>query len=716
MSYKIPVTDTEIVLNDLSVITEKKELVSTIPMYLTAFSSDKGPEELIEVGGDQFFKLFGKRDTISYKRHGQPLLQAARSVEAGARLLCKRVVATDATLANLTVFAEVKVQPRKIMKTKEDGSGRIKGVYEDPSIPSSEENEFLWDGEGKYIPKLIPDPQNRKSVLMRYFTKTAPDAKSMNEIVHRYEETQTGTVFPLFTITDIGRGVSGKSIRISPSYYGRSATPIMRHTIQVIEDNKVLEEADFTFNPDVSYNGSNIGLNVSVNNYMTQIKCHQYEESTNALYQYVVDSTIDEGVSEKDYMKYLISIDFLFGRDRRKPVEQLQIAESADSPLNDIFESKLIDPRVTMRNVIPGSDPLGEGEDDTPKTEDGGEVTDPKDENESGTDPEKPDFVVVNLTHPNGLLLESGSNGAFGDAPFGTEEYEEQLADFFNGDMIDGNGEPMDGIYDYHNHKIDIIMDANYPLKVKNAIENFVIDYRDDCMYFRDYGLGMNSMQEIEQMASAFVPNFKCADYPISYDIIDPYTNKQIPVTMTYSLAQKMVQHFKGGRHRPCAGIPYNFIFTEAIKGTVSFIPKTNKFSNQRETLTDKRINYCVYYDDKLVLETLFTSQEYVSQLTEISNVLNIQRLIKIIRSKCPHIRYTFTHGKDLDDYKEDIQLELNKESANFAHLEVKFMSNETSVNTNQIHVVVEVACKSFVASELFEINVINLEDANKKN
>ena len=93
------------------------------PLFLTAFSADRGPEDMRIVKGQDFFKLYGS--DISFEKHGQPLLQAANIANNGGRLLVKRVVADDATLANLAVVAKVKsVQVQKV-----DADG--KPLYED---------------------------------------------------------------------------------------------------------------------------------------------------------------------------------------------------------------------------------------------------------------------------------------------------------------------------------------------------------------------------------------------------------------------------------------------------------------------------------------------------------------------------------------------------------------------------------------------------------
>lgn len=657
MAHIIPLTETFVNVNDMSIIYDQDEALSTIPFYLMAFSSDKGPEEMLEVSGDKFFKLFGdKNKDISFKRHGQPLIQAAAAIDAGARVICKRIVAPDAKLANVTVFAEVMLQERKIIKTKKDANGRIRQVFEDTTKPSSDDNEYLWDAEGKYQPKLIDDTQGRNSVLIRYFTESYDDVKDIKDLNARVAGKRDGGVYPLFTITDNGRGLSNKSFRIVPSYFTRAgAANAMKHTIQVLEKNTVIEERDFVFHPEVVLNNVNLGMNASINTGMLQIKCKQYEESVLDLYQFIIKNTIEEDVHEEDYLAYLKSIDILFGRDRRNILEEITVVSSEDDPKNDLFQ--------THHNPA----------------------------------------TIINMSTPHGITLTNGDNGSFGDAPINKVVYEEELYKFFNGDITTE-------IYDNHKWVIDIVADANYPLKVKTAIEEFVCEYRDDTIYLRDFGLGMNSLQEIMEMRYSFVSHRNCADYYLSYDIIDPYSHKQITVTSTFELTELFVEHCRNGRHRPNAGIPNNFILKRAIKGTESFIPVKHKYSDQRQTLDTAHVNYCIYHDNQLVVETNWTSQEEYSQMSFINNVMNIQRLIKKIRIKCPKIRYAFMHGKDLDNYKSDIDRELESEQGNFALLRTIYIVNNRSHVDKQIHMVIEVACKDWIRSERFDINIINLQ------
>ena len=72
------------------------------PLYMVAAFSSKGGEAVKEVYGDKFYKTYGNKDSVSFKKYGQPLLQASMDINAGARLLFKRCVFEDSELANAT--------------------------------------------------------------------------------------------------------------------------------------------------------------------------------------------------------------------------------------------------------------------------------------------------------------------------------------------------------------------------------------------------------------------------------------------------------------------------------------------------------------------------------------------------------------------------------------------------------------------------------------
>lgn len=102
------------------------ESVDNSPLYLHFSSFDRGPEDLRTVKGQQFYQLYGNK--MNFDKHGQPAIQAARIIDAGGTLLIKRLVAKDATLANLVAVATVQSNITAIKA--EDGEEHGKSIEE----------------------------------------------------------------------------------------------------------------------------------------------------------------------------------------------------------------------------------------------------------------------------------------------------------------------------------------------------------------------------------------------------------------------------------------------------------------------------------------------------------------------------------------------------------------------------------------------------------
>ena len=303
------------------------------------------------------------------------------------------------------------------------------------------------------------------------------------------------------------------------------------------------------------------------------------------------------------------------------------------------------------------------------------------------------------LQYVYGILLQGGTNGSFGSVPFNSGAYIEEMVEFFNGTYTDD-------IYDVDNLKFDFIVDANYPDQVKTAIENFVM-FREDCFFFCDFGLGITSYNDVLNMVeqSRYADTKFVAYYHNSYDIIDPYTQKQIPVTITYDIAALLVDHFYNGRVRPFAGQLYGITFPNAIENTVNFIPKIIPGTNQKQLMNDIRVNYATYYDGVLTMDSEYTSQKKHSQFSYINNILATQEVIKAIRTRCPKIRYSFINQEGLVKYKEDVENNvLNKYSGNFDTLELVYLGDSTYEANKIFYAGINVRFRDFIQTEIFKV------------
>ena len=611
-----------------------------MPLFATVITSDKGEEGWTLLSGQDWFDMYAVNNVVDFSRHGQPLLQAAMAINAGAQLLTKRVVADDACLANLAVIA----QPITTEEQKQDAEGNP--LYTDAS--TGEETTTAAGNEPIMVSKT----------KVTYTLKSASGCTTEKEVIEAIEQAVAtdnesagdNPFYPLWVFFDNGRGASKKRFRITPNYtLSKNYENYFLYDFDVIESSTYFDTLHFTLSPDAINSGVNTSLQYVINTNSSQLRCFQFD---------------DQILQFMDVMSAAV------------------LTEAPDGTI------------APAQDLLFGANKKGAAYGNIAVDTEGG----------------------VNLQINSGNLILNGTNGAFGDAPINAGElYGIMLAKAFAGYVKKGddsgnyeiltykNGcyDPI--IYNVDRYKIDAILDANYPAVVKRAIEQLVT-YREDCFYFRDMGTNCNTLDLITAADYENLHNKFCGTYCTYYDVIDPYSRKQITVTMMYSMAQLIVQQFNNGRSLPMAGIKYGFTITDAIEGTVAFTPTVCPGLNQKEELLDLRINYATYIEDSLVIESLYTSQEKYTQLSFINNILAVQEVMRAIRRRCPAIRYSFIDGDDLEKYRADVQEVVEPYSSNFRTLTLTYMQDPYYTENKIFYATLAVQFRDFVQTEYFKI------------
>ena len=229
-------------------------------------------------------------------------------------------------------------------------------------------------------------------------------------------------------------------------------------------------------------------------------------------------------------------------------------------------------------------------------------------------------------------------------------------------------------------------------------------------MFFRDIGLGNNTLDDILFAAYDALDSKFVSVYCPTYDVIDPYSKKQITVTIGYSLAKLLTDQFNNGRNLPIAGIKFNMIIKDAIYGTLNFAPTVcpDPIGNQKTVLEEARINFASYIDGDLVIETLYTNQSAYTQFSFANNVLGIQEVVKAIRTRCPAIRYTFIDGKDLEKYKAEIEEVIAPFRSNFKALQFEYVADAAMELNKIFYGVLKVVFRDFIQTEWFKVIALN--------
>ena len=264
------------------------------PLFLTSFSADKGTEDMVRLTGDDFYRMYGK--SLSFSKHGQPLLQAGRLIDTGAELLCKRVVSDDATLSNLILCIELS----EISTQKTDDEGHP--IYIDNA--TGDETTEAQTGGIDNQPVMLVESK------IKWVANTVANCKTFDEVKAAVEdlyspfddETGKGT-YPIYIVTDIGRNKDCKAIRILPDYASSKNLGVMIYEMADIEGTDVVEKVTFTANSKIIINN----VSYAVNDYMMG-QLH-VSEVDGMLEEYAAKLAEILGMETADIMK----LDMLFG-------------------------------------------------------------------------------------------------------------------------------------------------------------------------------------------------------------------------------------------------------------------------------------------------------------------------------------------------------------------------------------------------------------------
>lgn len=175
----------------------------------------------------------------------------------------------------------------------------------------------------------------------------------------------------------------------------------------------------------------------------------------------------------------------------------------------------------------------------------------------------------------------------------------------------------------------NFILDANYPIEVKNAIVSLVQDIRRDFLYIADTEFKSNPEQTLQWKKQYFPINTNLvALYAHDFIVYDEYNAKDIKVTMPYFLSTKIPTIAKNyGLQYPIAGNKRGVI--DGFK-SVNFVPN----DIYQEKMYNNRINYIISDEKRTKLNSQLTCGSQRTPLSDINNVimlLQMQRDVKLL-------------------------------------------------------------------------------------
>lgn len=670
------------------------------PLYMALYTSDKGEEDW-EVLTDfsEFTKTHGG---LNFDRHGQAQLNVIESLRSGAHVLAKRLVASNAKLANNTVMAKVvhvADNTYVYLHTKS-----TQDVTEEEAVFEDVIKDFSFDKEPEDLTISIANPTDPGIVAFDLDDETDTSGTTTDGETTGDENTEGGTTddgtvteggnddqkedpvippvqdnstiynatvidIPLFSITAVGRGSSNITFRLIPEYLASKSNSYLKYSLEINEDSTNLDNIVCSLNPDVIYDGVNQALDNKAST-SKHIKAKLY-------YDGIYKLAVELAKTAKDYNNNPISAEDLLNMD---------LINAMDRRGKNVINGVITQSQTNLSN----SDELWNQF--LPYALNG--------------------ETVINLQSDIGINL---PNGDYGDLGFDPSKNSKMVEDLMLGAL---GAKTVDhpqfdpAIYDLDNYKVDAAFDCDLPVSVKNAWIN-LFEFRGDATFFAD--LGTNSLTTLSSILDAkngdgtttnpgIIDSKFVAIYHNYFKITSPYDGKQIQVTMPYLLISRLSNHYKGGVGRPFAGMANQITFPEIISKSVNFLPVTIPGVDQKQELVDNNINYISYYDGLAVMETMYTNDSEYSKLSFVHNILSIQQVIKALRSRCPKTRYTFIDGEDLEKYIDDCELVLNEYQSYFKSISMTYMQDERYEDNNIFYAAIKVTFKNFIQEEYFKV------------
>jgi phage tail sheath protein FI len=178
---------------------------------------------------------------------------------------------------------------------------------------------------------------------------------------------------------------------------------------------------------------------------------------------------------------------------------------------------------------------------------------------------------------------------------------------------------------------IDIVLDANYDVSVKNAINDLTLN-REDFMFLCDTGFCATPEQAIEKRNGSLLYNNRyTAIFTQDMRVYDEYSSKNIKVTPTYFLAKKIPSVDRA------YGIHYAFVGPNRgeVEGMVEGTLSWNPTEAQKEKLYKKQLNYIQHDPNHLMFMGQLTSQKKSTSLSDIPNVRALLMIRRNIEAIC---------------------------------------------------------------------------------
>lgn len=315
-----PTTIIEIEDNSQYTVTVSSD-IGDVVTAMQGFACSRGTEDFILLRGSAWYDMFGR--DLDFKKYGQALQQAAKMIDAGAAIYSKRIVAPDAKLPNVGIYAKV----QKVAQPGDNFSVKI-----------------------SYHSVAVDTTDNDINRLGAAFENACPPSAIDGSYV----------IFPLFVLGAMGRGEYSPRFRITPDFRYSRLSGIGKYLFETIDDVDLeSEKFYFTAYPDNKERNVSTALDMQMEVNSTKLRVCAFDDIFIEMVHYI-ENTL--GLAENSLIVY----DFLFGHDNRgndlsRTIQVTRTVGEGDDATEETKEVsfKLIEIDNTSANTVNLQDPFG---------------------------------------------------------------------------------------------------------------------------------------------------------------------------------------------------------------------------------------------------------------------------------------------------------------------------------------------------------------------
>lgn len=315
------------------------------------------------------------------------------------------------------------------------------------------------------------------------------------------------------------------------------------------------------------------------------------------------------------------------------------------------------------------------------------------------------DQNTVSLDAPEGVPFSAGDDGAFTYNPTTLGKRETAIDNAYKAAF---RGELDPAILSKRRTPAEVILDAGYSEEVKRELIS-LINKRYDAYGYIDAGI-INTLTDAIKWGESMLGlgNRIFSKEFQHFKIRDPFSGKNIPVTVTFFFARMLPNHFKNyGPHIPFVGETYATL-TGAINGSLKPVVDADDLE-MKEKLYNLRLNYFQSLSENtFVRGTQTTSQNKWSDLSEENNMRVLLEMKRKLEDMCASLIYDFAEAEDRKRFTEDA----NRLFANgyvgikVRSAEVKFEMSPFEEERNILHCYLAVVFRTMAKRVIVEIDI----------